>query len=50
VQQLFAASLCFEDGRTRYFSGRSNSWEISPFSAEKKKLLLQKSDKIPPAV
>ncbi len=50
VQQLLAASLRFEDGRTRYFSGRTNSWEISPFSAEKKKLLLLKTEKIPRAV
>jgi hypothetical protein len=50
LQQLFAASLRFEDGRARYFSGRTNSWEFSPFSAKKKKLLLQKADKIPPAV
>ncbi len=49
MQQLFTAWPFFQAGWTRYFSGRTNSSEISAFSAKKKKLLLLKTAKIAPA-
>ena len=48
IHHLITAWHCFQAGWTRYFSGRTNSSEISSFSGEKKKLLLLKTDKIPP--
>ncbi len=42
VQQLFTAWHCFEAEWTRYFSRRTNSWEISSFSAGKKSYFCSK--------